>query len=423
MLGRIDEAADKDTMQPSVMAGLFGDTLYGDVDTATALNDKAYVAIFFGAAWSGSCKQFIPPLVEVYNKLAEEKSLEIVYVPVSVAGRPRDDEESFEELVALMPWLAVDKRSVHKRLTRRFQIRQIPMLVLLDAQGETVHRDISPAITKIVDGCAEYADLFPWSEKLNIKQMLGESFVKGDGSPVSIDELGGKYIGILFSAGWHWQCRRFQRLLEYTYENVEQPFEVVSMDFAPDMPWLAMTSCELKQKLGEVFQVEECPMLIIVDPEGDIVTTEGVEIVNKDPQGKCFPWNPKPLYDLSTLDPEIIGEMKDTVTCIILCEGCDEDTQAALRDQMLPVAVDHFKEASGCGSGILFFTATETTDVVHQIRLSCGLGEPTPAMVLLDIADAGAYYVYDGASVTTEAIRSFIQAYDDDRLERRELQE
>jgi hypothetical protein len=90
---------------------------------------------------------------------------------------------------------------------------------------------------------------------------------------------------------------------------------------------------------------------------------------------------------------------------------------------MLPVAVDHFKEASGCGSGILFFTATETTDVVHQIRLSCGLGEPTatPAMVLLDIADAGAYYV--GASVTTEAIRSFIQAYDDDRLERRELQE
>ena len=87
MLSRIDETAVKDTMKPSVMAGLFGDTLYGDVDTATALNDKAYVAIFFGAAWSGSCKQFIPPLVEVYNKLAEEKSLEIVYVPVSVAGR------------------------------------------------------------------------------------------------------------------------------------------------------------------------------------------------------------------------------------------------------------------------------------------------------------------------------------------------
>ena len=120
MLSRIDETAVKDTMKPSVMAGLFGDTLYGDVDTAAALNDKAYVAIFFGAAWSGSCKQFIPPLVEVYKKLVEDKgaSFEIVYVPVSVAGRPRDDEESFEELVALMPWLAVDRKSVHKRLTR-----------------------------------------------------------------------------------------------------------------------------------------------------------------------------------------------------------------------------------------------------------------------------------------------------------------
>jgi hypothetical protein len=43
--------------------------------------------------------------------------------------------------------------------------------------------------------------------------------------------------------------------------------------------------------------------------------------------------------------------------------------------------------------------------------------------VLLDIPDAGAYYVYDGNSITTEEIRLFIQDYDDERLERRELQE
>ena len=385
MLSRIDEdryAVDKDTMQASVMVGLFGDTLYqegkGEVDTAAVLNDKAYVAIFFGAAWSESCKDFIPPLVEVYKKLVEDNSFEIVYVPVSVAGRPRD---SCQEL---MPWPAVPvhRTSVHKRLTRRFQIRQIPMLVLLDRHGETIHRDISPAV--IVDG----GDRFPWTEKrhTNIKQMLGDSFIKGDGSSVSIEELDGKYIGVLFSASWHWTCRRFQRLLEYTYENVEQPFEIVSVDFTADMPWLAMPCYELKQKLGEVFRVEECPMLIIIDPEGNLVTTEGVEIVNKDPKGTYFPWNPKPLYDLFTLDPEIIGEMKDTVTIVILCEGCSEETKAALQDQMLPVAADHFEQAksSGCGSGILFFIATDTNDVIHQIRLSCGLGEPTatPQMVM-----------------------------------------
>jgi hypothetical protein len=221
------------------------------------------------------------------------------------------------------------------------------------------------------------------------------------------------------------------------------------------MPWLAMpeSSYELKQKLGEAFRVEQCPMLIIIDPEGNVVTTEGVEIVNKDSEGECFPWTPKPLYDLFTLEPEILGEMNDTVTCVILCEGCDKETKAALQDQMLPVASDYFEEAkaSGCEAGMLFFTATESNDVVHQLRMSCDLGEPTstPQMVssihfdhtkifrqylyctklkileqvLLDIPDAGAYYVYDGNSVTTEEIRLFIQDYDDERLERRELQE
>ena len=43
--------------------------------------------------------------------------------------------------------------------------------------------------------------------------------------------------------------------------------------------------------------------------------------------------------------------------------------------------------------------------------------------MLLDIPDSGAYYVYDGNSITTEEIRSFIQDYDDEKLERRELQE
>ena len=43
----------------------------------------------------------------------------------------------------------------------------------------------------------------------------------------------------------------------------------------------------------------------------------------------------QPLYDLSTLEPEILGEMNDTVTCVILCEGCDENTKAELADAMM----------------------------------------------------------------------------------------
>jgi hypothetical protein len=95
--------------------------------------------------------------------------------------------------------------------------------------------------------------------------------------------------------------------------------------------------------------------------------------------GECFPWAPKPLYDLSTLEPEILGEMNDTVTCVVLCEGCDEETKTQMSEAMMPVATEAFEaaKAAGCEAGMLFFTASETSDVVEQLRASCGLGEPT----------------------------------------------
>ena len=423
---------------------MFGKTLYkdgvGEVGTKAALKDKPHVAIFFGAAWSGSCSQFMKPLVQVYKKLTEEKGkqLEIVYVPASVPGREADDEESFKKLMSEMPWLGVPhhRKATHKKLTRRYQVRQIPMLVLLDADGKTIHRDITPAVTHIVedpDGDT-FADQFPWAEKRNnnIKEMLGKEFVKADGSTVSMSELDGKYIGILFSASWHWTCRNFQRMLDYMYEKLKgegKAFEIIDMDFTEDMQWLAMPqgAYQEKQRLGEAFRAEQCPMLIIIDPEGTVVTTEGVEIVNKDTDGECFPWTPKPLYDLSTLEPEILGEMNDTVTCVVFCEGCDDKTKAELSEAMMPVATEAFEaaKASGCEAGMLFFTATETSDVVEQLRMSCGLGEPTgdPQLVMLDIPDSGAYYVYDGNVIDAEMITQFIEDYDDEKLERKELQE
>jgi nucleoredoxin len=155
-----------------------------------------------------------------------------------VPGRPPEEDKAFKELMSMMPWLAVPvhRRSVHKKLTRRFQVRQIPMLVLLDEHGKTVHRDITPAVTHIVEDADgdTFADQFPWAEKrhTNIKQMLGETFIKGDGTEVSVKELEGKYIGVYFSASWHWQCKRFTQMLEYLYEKLKgegKAFEIIDM--------------------------------------------------------------------------------------------------------------------------------------------------------------------------------------------------
>ena len=43
--------------------------------------------------------------------------------------------------------------------------------------------------------------------------------------------------------------------------------------------------------------------------------------------------------------------------------------------------------------------------------------------VILDIPDSGAYYVFDGDNITTETMSTFIEDYDEERLERKELQE
>jgi hypothetical protein len=71
--------------------------------------------------------------------------------------------------------------------------------------------------------------------------------------------------------------------------------------------------------------------------------------------------------------------MNDQVTCVVLCEGCDDATKEQVNAAMLPVAQEAFEaaKASGCESGMLFFTATENSDVVYQLRMSCELGEPT----------------------------------------------
>merc|ERR1712216_627086 len=288
-----------------------------------------------------------------------------------------------------MPWLAVPlhRKATHKKLTRRFQVRQIPMLVLLDAAGKTIHRDITPAVTHIIEDPEgdTFAEQFPWSEKRhsNTKEMLGETFLKGDGTEVSINELDGKYIGVLLSATWHWQCRRFQQMLEYMYEKLKgegKQFEIIDMDFSADVPWLCMpqASFKAKQNLGEAFRVERCPMLVIIDPDGNVVTTEGVEIVTKDTDGECFPWTPKPLYDLSTLEPEILGEMNDTVTCVVLCEGCDEETKKAMSEAMMPVLKRRLRLRNCLGARQACSSSRQPRHRMWSISSACRASSASP---------------------------------------------
>ena len=58
------------------------------------------------------------------------------------------------------------------------------------------------------------------------------------------------------------------------------------------MPWLAVdyNRRDLADALSTEFQSSHIPFLVLLAPDGQIITTSGVEHVRDDPEGVGFPW-------------------------------------------------------------------------------------------------------------------------------------
>ncbi|CAM9377780.1 unnamed protein product [Ectocarpus sp. 4 AP-2014] len=125
--------------------------------------------------------------------------------------------------------------------------------------------------------------------------------------------LEGKVVAFYFSASWCGPCRGFTPQLVKAYNAVRaagKEFEVVLIgsdrkedDFLryhKEMPWLALPfpDRERKSSLSTKFRVRGIPALVIMDHDGSVITPDGREVVGDDPEGKDFPWRPKPLSEL-----------------------------------------------------------------------------------------------------------------------------
>lgn len=120
--------------------------------------------------------------------------------------------------------------------------------------------------------------------------------------------IGGKYLGIYFSAHWCPPCQQFTPILANFYNNLKaqrNDFEIifVSSDksaaefkaYAATMPWLVLDydRRDLKGSLGQAFNVTGIPTLIWLDPTGQVMSMEGRKRVMDDRMGANFPWNKK----------------------------------------------------------------------------------------------------------------------------------
>ena len=149
--------------------------------------------------------------------------------------------------------------------------------------------------------------LFSWSvlshaqetsERLEIK--FGKSLINSKSEKVSLDYLKGKIIGVYFSAQWCPPCKIFTPKLAKFYQKHQKDFAVVfvSLDHSAhlqlnymkeaQMKWPAVHySSRVRGNLQKGYAAYKIPSLIILSPEGNLISLEGRASVAHNPT-TCF---------------------------------------------------------------------------------------------------------------------------------------
>lgn len=104
------------------------------------------IGLYFSAQWCLPSQKFTPKLISIYQKIKqniakqefneEQEDFEIIYVSTD------HNELEFNSSFSVMPWLALpfgDPTS--KNLTKYFDIRGIPSLIILGPDGKTVTKN------------------------------------------------------------------------------------------------------------------------------------------------------------------------------------------------------------------------------------------------------------------------------------------
>ncbi|MFH4979098.1 hypothetical protein AB6A40_005807 [Gnathostoma spinigerum] len=138
-------------------------------------------------------------------------------------------------------------------------------------------------------------------------ELLGNvQLSKNNGSPaLGRDVLEGKIVGLYFSAHWCPPCRQFTPVLKDFYEELEgQGFEIVFVSFDRaesdlkaylseahgDWYYLPFGSEQISS-LASKYGVSGIPALIIIKPDGTVITSNGrADVTSKAPPAALESW-------------------------------------------------------------------------------------------------------------------------------------
>jgi nucleoredoxin len=392
------------------------------VDTASAMQDKKAVALYFSAHWCPPCRGFTPQLAEWYTNDLQAKGLEVVFVSSD------RDEAAFSEYYGEQPWLALpySDRDKKNELSKMYKVNGIPSLVIVDpATGATITTDGRAAVSEDPTG-----EKMPWTPPTKEEKRqaainaLGDEFEDKDGATFNkAERLNKEFIGLYFSAHWCPPCRNFTPKLAQNYsEGLSDKMEIVFVssdrdesafkEYLGEMPWLALPYAKREQKntLSKVFGVEGIPKFVVMDKEFNVITTEGTSCIGRDGKGETLPdgWKPQPFGDCNQ-DPSALNDS----TCVL--------AMGSSAGGIEEVAKEYYKQAGEEVDEMKyrFYTCPEG-QVESQIRKLTNTTDAGDCLVLLDIPDDGAFYKI-GTDISAAAIREAIKKLEGKELERSQL--
>jgi len=386
------------------------------------------VGIYFSAHWCPPCRGFTPQLAKLYTTYkGAGKNFEIVF-----ASSDRD-EKAFSEYFAEMPWLAIpySERECKEKLSKKFKVKGIPTLVILDTDGSVITTDGRSAVTEDATG-----ENFPWKPKPLSEILSADLVLDGkDGAKVPLGDLASKHLLLYFSAHWCPPCRGFtpELVKQYkTYKDKGLDLEVVFVssdreadafgEYFAEMPWLALPYADRDRKntLSKAFEVSGIPSLVVLGPvdpvtgQREVINKNGRGAVGGDPTGSDFPWGPKALEDLAKTADCNGSDINESPSLILLMDGCDAATQEELKRGIAVLANELAADgkASPDGPAAICFYATTGDGVVGRVRELTKLKAcDKPALLMLDIPDNGGFYVCKESELNESKIRDFLTAW------------
>merc|ERR1712232_740368 len=115
-----------------------------------------------------------------------------------------------------MPWHAVpfDERSIKAKLSQNFGVQGIPMLLVLDAEGNIVTKNGRAEYEKYLPACAPPACAppagAPPASLAAFSSLFGDKLLSKNGEIATADAIATmKHVLIYFSAHWCPPCRGF----------------------------------------------------------------------------------------------------------------------------------------------------------------------------------------------------------------------